>query len=597
MPSAERTIDAPRPRLDGALPPGRWTVPAVETLFALPFPELIFRAQQVHREHHPPNAVQLSTLLSIKTGGCPEDCGYCPQAKRYHTGVDDEKLLELSAVLAAARAAKAQGATRFCMGAAWRGPKNRDLAPVLEMVRGVKLLGMETCCTLGMLKDGQAEALKSAGLDFYNHNLDTAPEFYGEVITTRDYDDRLDTLARVRGAGVAVCCGGIVGMGESRAQRAGLIAQLANLDPYPESVPINHLVQVAGTPLHERFGGDAALDPLEFVRDRGRQDLDAEVTGPALRRPLVAQSRGPDAVHARRRELDLLRRQAPDDRQSGGRSRPRAVRVARPLRNGHAGRLAALSDRLLASLERALADRAAAGLARARRIVDSPPGPRVIVDGRELVAFASNDYLGLANHPALVAAVREAASRWGVGAGASHLVSGHFRAHESLERELAAFVRPCAGARVRVFSSGYLANLAILTALAGRGDAIFADRLNHACLNDGAILSRADFVRYAHGDVDALRARLAASKASRKLIATDAVFSMDGDLEPLPALAVLCERHDAWLVVDDAHGFGVLGEGGRGALALRHRLAAQRLWARLARRPASTAPSSPARRR
>jgi biotin synthase len=266
MPSAKRTIDAPRPRSAGALPAGRWTVPAVEALFALPFPELIYRAQQVHREHHPPNAVQLSSLLSIKTGGCPEDCGYCPQAKRYHTGVEDEKLLELSAVLAAARAAKAQGATRFCMGAAWRGPKDRDLVPVLEMVRGVKLLGMETCCTLGMLKDGQAEALRSAGLDFYNHNLDTAPEFYGEVITTRDYDDRLDTLARVRGAGLAVCCGGIVGMGESRVQRAGLIAQLANLDPYPESVPINHLVQVAGTPLHERFGGDAALDPLEFVR-------------------------------------------------------------------------------------------------------------------------------------------------------------------------------------------------------------------------------------------------------------------------------------------------------------------------------------------
>jgi biotin synthase len=259
-------INADRSRSAGTPTAARWTVPAIEALFALPFPELIFRAQQIHREHHSPNAVQLSTLLSIKTGGCPEDCGYCPQAKRYHTGVDDEKLVELSTVLAAARAAKAQGATRFCMGAAWRGPKDRDLVPVLEMVRSVKALGMETCCTLGMLKDGQAEALRSAGLDFYNHNLDTAPEFYGEVITTRDYDDRLDTLARVRGAGLAVCCGGIVGMGESRTQRAGLIAQLANLDPYPESVPINHLVQVEGTPLHERFGGTPALEPLEFVR-------------------------------------------------------------------------------------------------------------------------------------------------------------------------------------------------------------------------------------------------------------------------------------------------------------------------------------------
>ncbi len=221
---------------------------------------------------------------------------------------------------------------------------------------------------------------------------------------------------------------------------------------------------------------------------------------------------------------------------------------------------------LIAALERDLADRAAAGLARERRIVDSPQGPRVIVDGRELVAFASNDYLGLANHPALIAAVAAAASRWGVGAGASHLVSGHCRPHEALENELAAFVRPCARARALTFSSGYLANLAILTALAGRGDAIFADRLNHACLNDGALLSRAEFVRYAHGDTAALRARLASAKAPRKLIATDAVFSMDGDLAPLPALLALAEEFDAWLVVDDAHGFGVLGEG-RGSLA------------------------------
>jgi biotin synthase len=210
--------------------------------------------------------VQLSTLLSIKTGGCPEDCGYCPQAARYHAGVGNEPLLDLERVVDAARAAKDSGATRFCMGAAWRGPKDRDLAPVLDMVAAVKALGLETCCTLGMLKDGQAEQLKVAGLDYYNHNLDTAPDFYGDIVSTRDYQDRLDTLARVRYAGLAVCCGGIVGMGESRRQRAGLIAQLASLSPPPESVPINHLVQVEGTPLHARFNGEAALDPLEFVR-------------------------------------------------------------------------------------------------------------------------------------------------------------------------------------------------------------------------------------------------------------------------------------------------------------------------------------------
>jgi biotin synthase len=240
----------------------RWSVAEIEAIFALPFNDLLARAHQAHRAHHSPNAVQLSTLVSIKTGGCPEDCAYCPQAARYHTGVASAALLPLSTVIAAAAAARAAGATRFCMGAAWRGPRQRDLEPVLAMVRGVKALGLETCATLGMLKPGQAEALKQAGLDYYNHNLDTAPEFYGEIITTRAYRDRLETLGRVRAAGIHVCCGGIVGMGESRAERAGLIAQLANLEPYPESVPINNLVQVEGTPLY----GTEPIDPLEFVR-------------------------------------------------------------------------------------------------------------------------------------------------------------------------------------------------------------------------------------------------------------------------------------------------------------------------------------------
>ena len=239
-----------------------WTVAEVELLFSLPFADLLYRAQQIHRENFDANAIQLSTLLSIKTGGCSEDCGYCPQAARYDTGVKSQALLELDEVLVAARAAQAAGASRFCMGAAWRGPKQRDLEPVLDMVRAVKALGMETCATLGMLKEGQAEQLKQAGLDYYNHNLDTAPEFYGDIITTRAYQDRLDTLERVRSADLHVCCGGIVGLGESLTQRAGLIAQLANLDPYPESVPINLLVQVEGTPL----ANTEAIDPLDFVR-------------------------------------------------------------------------------------------------------------------------------------------------------------------------------------------------------------------------------------------------------------------------------------------------------------------------------------------
>jgi biotin synthase len=239
-----------------------WSVDAVEALFNLPFNDLIFRAQTVHRQHFDPNEVQLSTLLSIKTGGCPEDCGYCPQAARYHTGVENEDTLSVDEVVAAAKVARDNGATRFCMGAAWRGPKQRDLDRVIDMVKAVRGLGMETCATLGMLKEGQAEQLKDAGLDYYNHNLDTAPEFYGAIVHTRTQQDRLDTLDQVREAGLHVCCGGIVGMGETRRVRAGLVAQLANLNPYPESVPINNLVQVEGTPL----AGTEKLDLLEFVR-------------------------------------------------------------------------------------------------------------------------------------------------------------------------------------------------------------------------------------------------------------------------------------------------------------------------------------------
>jgi len=241
----------------------RWSTEAVQALLDLPLPELLFRAQTVHRAHFDPTRVQLSTLLSIKTGGCPEDCAYCPQSKRFDTGVEDSALMKLGDVLGAAKAAKAAGASRFCMGAAWRGPKQRDLEPVLEMVKEVKALGLETCATLGLLKDGQAEQLRDAGLDYYNHNLDTSPEFYGDIISTREYQDRLATLGRVRDAGLNVCCGGIVGMGESVRDRAGLVAQLANLDPYPESVPINALVQVEGTPLAETA---PPVDVLDFVR-------------------------------------------------------------------------------------------------------------------------------------------------------------------------------------------------------------------------------------------------------------------------------------------------------------------------------------------
>ena len=229
-------------------------------LFRLPFTELVFRAAAVHRAHFDPSQIQLSSLLSVKTGGCPEDCAYCPQSRRYATGVRDEDMLPLEQVVESARVAKAKGASRFCMGAAWRTPKDRDLEKIEQFIRAVKQLGLETCVTLGMLKPGQAERLRDAGLDYYNHNLDTSPQFYGEIISTRTYQDRLDTLERVRAAGIRVCC--IVGMGESREDRAALIAQLSSLDPHPESVPINSLIRVKGTPLH----GADPVDPLEFVR-------------------------------------------------------------------------------------------------------------------------------------------------------------------------------------------------------------------------------------------------------------------------------------------------------------------------------------------
>ncbi len=239
-----------------------WTLSEIEALLNQPFSDLMYEAQRVHRTHFDPNAVQVSTLLSIKTGRCPEDCAYCPQSVRYETGLESEDLLPLSDVVAAAERAKAQGATRFCMGAAWRSPKDRDLDRVVEMVEAVKDLGLETCLTLGMLNQAQTQRLKAAGLDYYNHNLDTSPEFYGEIISTRTYDERLDTLAHVREADINVCCGGILGMGESRRDRARLLQELANLSKHPESVPINMLVRVEGTPLAET----AELDELEFVR-------------------------------------------------------------------------------------------------------------------------------------------------------------------------------------------------------------------------------------------------------------------------------------------------------------------------------------------
>ena len=290
-----------------------WTRAEVRALFDLPFPELMFRAQSVHRANFEPGAVQISTLLSIKTGGCPEDCAYCPQSASYDTGVRAEKLMALDAVLAEARAAKAGGASRFCMGAAWREPKDRDLDAVCAMVEGVKALGLETCATLGMLTAGQARRLKDSGLDFYNHNLDTSPEFYEKIITTRTYRDRLETLDHVRDAGIHVCCGGIVGMGETREDRVGMIATLASLPAHPESVPINMLVKRRRHAARRRAHARAArIRPHR----RGGPHHHAALHGAPLRRPRGHERGDPGVVLFRRRQFDFLWAEASDHAES-----------------------------------------------------------------------------------------------------------------------------------------------------------------------------------------------------------------------------------------------------------------------------------------
>jgi biotin synthase len=282
-----------------------WTLTEAEAVHALPFNDLLFHAQRVHRQHFEPNKVQISTLLSIKTGACPEDCAYCPQSVRYETGLARDELMEVADVVAAARAARESGATRFCMGAAYRSPKPRQLAVIKSMIREVGALGLETCATLGMLTPEQAVELKEAGLDYYNHNIDTSESFYGEVITTRTYRDRLDTLQAVRNAGLNVCCGGILGMGETTRDRVQMLLTLATLDVHPESVPINQLVQVEGTPLH----GLPALDPLELVRTIATgANPDAKGVRAPVRRAYRHERSRAGSVLPRGRQLDFLRR-------------------------------------------------------------------------------------------------------------------------------------------------------------------------------------------------------------------------------------------------------------------------------------------------
>src|SRR5882724_9499923 len=465
-----------------------WARAEVEAIYRTAIPELVFRAQTVHRRFHAPDRVQTCQLISIKTGGCPEDCAYCPQSAHYDADVERQGLLDPEHVVGVAREAAARGVTRFCMGAAWRqAPEGREFEKVLEMVRGVSALGMEVCCTLGMLKEEQAVQLKEAGLSAYNHNLDTSPEFYGSIITTRVYEDRLKTLAAVRRAGITVCCGGILGMGERESDRVGLLQQLAALRPHPESVPINMLVRVEGTPL----ANVPTLDPMEMVRAiaTARNRMPAE-TGNSILKEL---------------------------------------------------------QRELLELEQKFQRRSLARVAG--------------------VSFCSNDYLGLAEHAGLRDFVAEAVRRVGqVGSTGSRLLSGHHTAWDEIENQFATF----AGTEAALyFGSGYAANLGLLTSLLSKNDLVFSDELNHASIIDGIRLSGARKEIYRHGDLNALEAALRRHEGEqrRKIVVTESVFSMDGDVADVREIVELAERFGAGVIVDEAHATAVHGPEGRGIVA------------------------------
>jgi len=531
----------------------RWALGEVERLYRQPLLPLLEQAHDVHRRAHPEPEVQLCQLLSIKTGGCPEDCGYCPQSAHYDTGLAAEKLLDTGHVLEVARQAKDEGATRFCMGAAWRSAPaadKKEFEQVLEMVRGVSSLGLEVCCTLGMLNATQAAALAAAGLTAYNHNLDTSPEFYGKVISTRTYQDRLDTLAHVRQAGISVCCGGILGMGEQEEDRIRLLHVLANLPTPPESVPINALVAVAGTPLAEQPPVDAfdfvraiatarILMPQSKVRlSAGRLALSKEAQALCFyagansiflgEKLLTTPNPETAADHALLRTLGLL----PEP--------PAAKPAAAP-----------------PALEAALAAELAGLEAQSRRRHLHPPA------GED---FCSNDYLGLSRHPAIRAAVARAAlSDLPLGSTGSRLVRGDQPQWGALEARFARFRGTPAAL---FFSSGYAANLGVLSTLLRREDLVFSDALNHASLIDGIRLSGAERVILPHLDLAAweplLRRRRAPGR--RAFLVVESIYSMAGDRAPLRAIAALCRELGVELIVDEAHATGLCGPGGEGAL-------------------------------
>ena len=527
------------------------TVDQVRTLLERPLLELVLDAARVHAEHHDPARIQCSQLLSIKTGGCPEDCGYCSQSAHHGTPVGREPLMDLETVRAAARAAREGGADRFCMGAAWReiedGP---DFEAVLEMVREVKAQGLEACVTLGMLQPHQAERLREAGLDYYNHNLDTGRSHYGEVIHTRTYDERLQTLDAVREAGIHVCSGGILGMGEGTHARAELLARAGRARPAAGERADQRAGAGRGNAVGRRrrsSTGPSSCAPSP------RPDPHAARRGAPERRPDRDGRGGPGHVLPRGRQLDLRGRRAAHHAQPGPRERRRPARQARA-----AARAVRLAMAERANLDAALGAEMerweAAGL---RRELGAPT-----TGGAD---FTSNDYLGLASHPAVVEAARSAIGLYGAGSRASRLLGGGCPLDAQAERACAEWVGSEAAL---LFPSGYHANLGILGALAGPGDLILSDALNHASLIDGARLSGARIRVYRHLDVeDAERKLRTATGWRRALVVTESTFSMDGDRAPLAALAELCAEVGASLVVDEAHSIGVVGPRGAGGWA------------------------------
>ena len=522
-------------------------------LYQRPLLELVYQAQTVHRAHHPAERVQLATLMNVKSGGCPEDCAYCPQSARFSTGVEATPLADVDEIVAAARRARAEGASRFCMGGAYRSlPDGEPLERLLEAVAAVRDLGLEACLTMGMLRRDQAQRLKDAGLTAYNHNLDTGSSAYTEVISTRTYADRLETLGHLAAVGLSACCGGILGMGESHDDRIDLLHVLCTLDPHPESIPVNALVPVEGTPLGDRPPVDS-LDVVRVVATARILVPTARIRLSAGRKDLSDSEQalcflaGANSVFSGEKLLTTPNADAGGDR-----------RLLKRL--GLAPRRAGVCDGRRVNL--AQVDRWAIDERERRFGTQLERSPLGVGDGIDLL---SNDYLGLRTDPRVVAAAREWLEKEGLGSGGSRLLGGDREPHRRLEEQLAQWQGVEAGL---LFASGSAANVGLLTALLQPGDLVLSDRSNHASLVDGIRLSGCRKVLFDHASPDQVAEVLARETAwDRAFVVVEGLHGMEGDRAPLADLAEVCRTTGALLIVDEAHAVGVVGPEGAGAVA------------------------------